>query len=237
MEQDRPRLVALVLRLLSALAAVSKQLVFRFDLESDTVPITPDAVDLNVSDIDDEALPALSRWPGARSVRRFRKFLNQRQVGHYIVRDGEPVYYHWCKVKRKPHALSCAQDPIETGTAYLHRGMARKEFRKSGLGTLMIYRTVEFFRARPEVTRIEVAIEPVNIPSQKLFLKCGFSMVRQFTLIVILVFFHIHIVRQIQPDGSPGPARYRFSMKMPMLFWSPALYGIKAYRRLLNRLA
>lgn len=229
--------MAMVLRLLSALAAVSKQLVFRFDLDSDTVPENPNILDMDIHNISNESLPLLERWPGPRSVRRFQRFLNQRQAGHYIIKDGEPVYYHWCKVKRKPHALSCTQDPIEPGTSYLHRGLARKEFRKSGLGTLMLHKTVAYFRKRPDVSRIEVAIEPSNIPSQKLFLKTGFKKVRQFTLIVILVFFYIHIIRQIQPDGRPGPARFRFSLKMPMLFWSPALYRIKSYRRLLNRLA
>lgn len=237
MEQDRPRLLAITLRLLSALAAVSRQLVFRFDLESDTVPVTPEARELEFHSIVDDALPALRRWPGARSVRKFRRFINQEQVGHYLTRDGEPVYYHWCKVKRKPFALSCAQDPIETGTAYLHRGLARKDLRHAGLGTFMICNTVDVFRAKPEVTRIEVAIEPVNTPSQKLFLKCGFTRVRKFTLIVILVLFQIHIVRELQPDGTPGPARYRFGLKVPNLFWSPALFKISAYRKFMDRLA
>ncbi len=237
MEQERSRLMAIILRLLSAVAAVSRQRVFRFDLESDTLPVPSDALEMDISDISTDALPDLSRWPGARSVRKFRKFLNQRQVGHYLIQDGETVYYHWCKIKRKPHALSCAQDPIEPGTAYLHRGLARKEFRKTGLGTLMMHRTVGIFRKHPEVTRLEVAIEPVNIPSQKLFLKCGFTLDRQFTLIVILVLIHIHIVRDIRPDGSPGPARYRFSLKAPTLLWSPALFTIGAWRKLMNRLA
>ncbi len=237
MEKEKPRLLAITLRLLSALAAVSRQLVFRFDLESDTLPIAPESAPATFHDISEETLPSLRRWPGNRFVNKFRCFINQRQFGHYLTMDGEPVYYHWCKVKRKPCACSCAQDPIESGTAYLHRGMARKEYRHSGLGTFMVYSTVEIFRTIPEVERLEVAIEPVNTPSQKLFVKCGFTQVRQFTLIVILVFLHIHIVRETRPDGTLGPPQYRFSMKVPNFFWSPVLYGVGAWRNFMNRLA
>ncbi len=45
---------------------------------------------------------------------------------------------------------------------------------------------------------------------------------------MILVFFHSHIIRETKPDGTAGPARYRISMKVPNLFWSPSLYNINA---------
>lgn len=237
MGQDKTGLQAIALRLLSALATVDRQLVYRFDLESDTLTVSAEVQDIGFHVISPDALPTLSRLPGAQFTGRFQRFLNQGQVGHYLTLDGEPVYYHWCKMKRKPGALSCTQDATETGTAYLHRGMAKKALRKTGLGTFMIYRTVEFFREQPGVTRIEVAIQPKNIPSQKLFLKCGFTKVREFTQIVLLIFLHIHIVRELQPDGTPGPGKLRFNLRVPLMFWSPALFKLSAYRKIMNRLA
>ncbi|MFC1888598.1 GNAT family N-acetyltransferase [Thermodesulfobacteriota bacterium] len=231
MEKHRSFIRKALNRILSAFVLVSRQWIFRFEFDRDVAPEILPPEDVHFHLIGMKSLDAMASWPGRKFLSSFRKFINQGQTGHYISLGNEVVFYHWCKIKIKPFAFSCFHEIIQDGTVLLHRGNAREGYRNVGFGTYGNLKTIEYFREDPRIKRIDAAVEPKNIPSQKLFLKCGFHKVQRFTLVILLTFIHIHFIHDIEEDGKTGPLRLRLSIKTPLWLWSPLLFNRPLYKR------
>jgi ribosomal protein S18 acetylase RimI-like enzyme len=175
--------------------------------------------------IDERNVEDGTRWLGAGTIRRFRRFLRRGDIGLYAYLDDEPVLHGWCMVRAPGRRLVGAHDPIEPGEALLHRGYARLQARRRGIGSSGLIKTLDWLAstyAAQGIERVCTAILVENKAAQGQFRKMGFMLVSRITTLVLLGHCFIYRFHDAQPDGSFGPGRLRVAFKLPDIFWDPA---------------